>query len=254
MYEFTHMDALVSERLTSNDRVVDIYGHCGVSVLSEFLSRGSIERVVVPGTGYIKQVDLHDEDDVKPQNTLSPSVKLDLAVQMAESIVFIHEFPEGKIVHNDIQLSQFLYASDGSIKFNDFNRAEPMLWDEDKQDFCRYRNGMGNGAYRSPEEYFDKPLAEKIDVYSFGNNVYGLLTGLEPFYEIDEEHAAEAQEKLKKGERPYLDPRYRGRSYEEDVLIDIMDACWAYNPDDRPHMTEVARILRSAQQSAREKQ
>ena len=30
----------------------------------------------------------------------------------------------------------------------------------------------------------DHPLNEKIDVYSFGNNIYALLTGLWPFYEI----------------------------------------------------------------------
>jgi serine/threonine protein kinase len=186
-----------------------------------FLDEAAWERVVVPGTGYIKQVDLHDEDECQAPVTLYlPSVKLDLGVlQMAESIVFIHESSGGRIVHNDIQLSQFLYAHDGSIKFNDFNRAEPMLWDEDKQEFCRYRNGAWEWSLSDlPKNTSTNPWLRKLMSTVLANNVYGLLTGLEPFYEIDEEHAAEAQEKLKRGERPYVDPRYRGRSYEEDVL------------------------------------
>ena len=38
--------------------------------------------------------------------------------------------------------------------------------------------------WRAPEEYKDAPLTEKIDVWSLGNNLYSLLTGLDPLYEI----------------------------------------------------------------------
>lgn len=41
--------------------------------------------------------------------------------------------------------------------------------------------------YRSPEEMRDDPLDEKIDIYSFGNNIYGILTGLWVFYENDDD-------------------------------------------------------------------
>lgn len=41
--------------------------------------------------------------------------------------------------------------------------------------------------YRAPEEMRDDWLDEKIDVFSFGNNVYGLLTGLWVFYENDDD-------------------------------------------------------------------
>jgi serine/threonine protein kinase len=41
--------------------------------------------------------------------------------------------------------------------------------------------------YRSPEEFANRPLDEKIDVWSFGNNIYGLLTGLWVFYQNDDD-------------------------------------------------------------------
>jgi serine/threonine protein kinase len=52
-----------------------------------------------------------------------------------------------------------------------------MLFDEDNQEYCRYRNNPGMGDWRSPEEYDNKPLDEKIDVWSVGNNMYAILTG-----------------------------------------------------------------------------
>ena len=48
--------------------------------------------------------------------------------------------------------SQFLFAADGRIKLNDFNRAEAMLYDENDETYCRYSNGPGGGDFRSPEE------------------------------------------------------------------------------------------------------
>jgi hypothetical protein len=41
------MDALIMERLTASDRIVDIYGHCAVSVLTEFLPK-ELEGVATP--------------------------------------------------------------------------------------------------------------------------------------------------------------------------------------------------------------
>jgi len=42
--------------------------------------------------------------------------------------------------------------------------------------------------WRSPEEYFDKALTERVDVFSLGNNMYSLLTGLWPFYDENSVH------------------------------------------------------------------
>ena len=38
--------------------------------------------------------------------------------------------------------------------------------------------------WRSPEEYRDGPLTEKIDVWSLGCNMMTILTGLNPHYTI----------------------------------------------------------------------
>jgi serine/threonine protein kinase len=92
----------------------------------------------------------------------------------------------------------------------------------------------------------DKPLNEKIDVWSLGMNMYALLTGVNPFYnDLTEE---EVQQKVADGEKPFVDPRYRSRSFAEGQLIEIMELCWTYDADDRPDVFEIARRLRAAYQ------
>jgi serine/threonine protein kinase len=90
----------------------------------------------------------------------------------------------GIMVHADIQPGQFLTTKDGRLKLNDFNRAQILLYSDEEQAYCRYKNGYGNGNFRAPEEYVNMPINEKVDVWSFGNIVYALLTGLWPFPNI----------------------------------------------------------------------
>jgi hypothetical protein len=74
--------------------------------------------------------------------------------------------------------------------------------------------------------------------------MYALLTGLTPYYNVLTEK--EVQVKINNGEKPFIDPRYRSRSFAEGKLVEIMELCLAFEPDDRPEMFEIARRLREA--------
>jgi hypothetical protein len=145
------MDATVAERLSASPRVFDIYGFCGMTILSEFFPHGDLEQAAVPGgNGYRKSEDLHDDKDVSPQNNLTAIEKLKMGTQMAEGLADLHGYRNGVIVHDDVQLSQFLYTADKSIvKINDFNRAEFMLWDDKLGKYCPYKNGKAHGIVRT---------------------------------------------------------------------------------------------------------
>jgi hypothetical protein len=45
-------------------------------------------------------------------------------------------------------------------------------------------------------------------------------------------------------ELPYIDPRWRTRSYVEGRLVEIMEKCWSYDPDQRIDIFEAVRLLR----------
>jgi hypothetical protein len=167
-YEFVRMDAIVAERLSFSPRTYNIYGFCGIGIMSEYFYHGDIENDVTGGErGDMKSEDLQDEAGLKPQNNLTGIEKLVLSLEMAEAIAELHGYTNGLIVHDDIQLSQFLFNQNRTrLILNDFNRAEFPLFDEKADDYCRYKNGRGGGNWRAPEEYRDDPLLEEIDVWS----------------------------------------------------------------------------------------
>ena len=101
--------------------------------------------------------------------------------------------------------------------------------------------------YRAPEEFLGEPIDEQIDVYSMGNNIYCLLTGLWPFYE--DQHYSAVQAKVLQQERPFIDPRYRTRSFIERRLIEVMEAMWAHDPAQRPTIFAVVQHLRQTKAS-----
>ena len=137
-------DAVVMERLTSSPRIIDIYGHCATSTMVEAMRR-ELEEYVVPGDGMAEQKDLDEYDDVHPMNNYNIEEKLDIALQMAESLADLHGYKGGVIVHDDVQLCQWLEAWNGRLKLGDFNRAEIMEWNEKNKSYCKYSNGHSGG-------------------------------------------------------------------------------------------------------------
>ena len=93
---------------------------------------------------------------------------------MADSLAALHNFEGGVIVHDDVQLSQFLYTSNDKthIKLNDFNRAEFMLWDDEKEEYCRYQNGKGHGSVS------DNYAECEMNPDSFGKGSFRLINSL----------------------------------------------------------------------------
>lgn len=179
-YEFVRMDAIVAERLTASPRIYDIYTMCGLGIVSEFFQHGDMERVVIP------HFHAQTKEGYDNLNDLNPYQKLVAAKQMADGIADLHGYKGGVIVHQDIQPSQFLMNADqDTIKLNDFNRAEFMLYNEKKGEYCKYYEGMGMGTWRSAEEYYDQGLNEKVDIFSLGNNYFGILTGIQTWHELD---------------------------------------------------------------------
>lgn len=76
-----------------------------------------------------------------------------------------------------------------------------------------------------------------------GNNMYTLLTGAMPF---QGEEYGDIQNHVKKGIKPFIDPRYSERSLEEAKLVEIIEKCHQNYPWDRPSIFEVVAFLRDA--------
>jgi serine/threonine protein kinase len=168
------------------------------------------------------------EEDSLP-DLWNPTQKLDMALKMAEALSLLHSHPGGVIVHGDVQFVQYLLDEDGeSVILSDFNRAEPLLFDESTGEYCKYVVGRGGGNVRAPEEYSEELLDEKIDVYSFGPVLYSILTGNEPF--VDDHHIEEHEvwPFVIKGLLPMVPSEIRGHSFAEAAMVAIMYKCFEY--------------------------
>lgn len=240
-------EAIVMEKLSSSPRIVDMYGYCASSIVAEAMPT-DITTQLVPGDkdqydrGRMKQKDLDklQTTDVYPLNNFTAIEKLSLALTMAESLADLHGFEGGVIVHGDYHPDQHLLSAKGQLKLNDFNNGEFLHWNDVDERYCYYSRQFG-GTYKAPEEFSGGYCNQEVDTWSFGNNIYGLLTGLYPMYETYSH--SEVRERFLNHELPYVDPRYRSRSYIEGRLVEIMEKCWAYEPEDRASIFDVVIFL-----------
>lgn len=167
-------EAMILERLTHSPRVLDIYGYCGTSVVVEAMEEDLHTKIII-GEGYISQKKLNKLDDVYPQNNFTASEKLQISLDMAESLADLHGFDGGPIIHADTHIEQWLIAPDRSVKLNDFNNAREPMWNAKEKRYCEKRSTYG-GIWRSPEEFDGYSQDESIDVYAYGNNIYTLVS------------------------------------------------------------------------------
>ena len=176
-------EALIMERLSSSPRIVNIYGHCGTSVVAE-AGDDSVAKAIVPDSGIANRTVLEQLPFIPSFNTYTPIEKLDLALEMSKAIADIHGFAGGIIVHGDIHPVQWLLSRNKrTVQLNDFNNAEILRVKRrptklGNKTFCKADRGTWIGTFRSPEEYLGDRLDEKVDVYSMGNMIYSILTGL----------------------------------------------------------------------------
>jgi hypothetical protein len=144
-YYFVRKDGIIAAQLQPHPLLMDTYGWCQLSLFGELAPRGEITKVVVPRYERCNETYsamIHHGSPLQPMNALNPSHKLEYALQMAESIALLNNFVGGVIVHDDVQLPQWLLVADGNggtrLKLNDFNRMEVMYFDQDNQEYCRY--------------------------------------------------------------------------------------------------------------------
>jgi hypothetical protein len=90
-------EALIMERRTESNLIVDIYGHCGTSITAEAMP-GEVEPIIVPAPedgdfdsydrGHLHQTDLdakqHASHEQSDHHGKSPEIAMLMAESMAE--------------------------------------------------------------------------------------------------------------------------------------------------------------------------
>ncbi|KAJ7585814.1 kinase-like domain-containing protein [Mycena floridula] len=154
---------------------------------------------------------------------------------VADALSYLHSLPS-PILHGDIKSWNVLINDHGRAVLCDFGASEilvpgsPLL------------SGSHPGSLRWMAPEVIKPgqiISLKADVYSFGCLCIEVFTQRRPFDEIINDGAVilEVAVKRRQPQRP--------RSLSDDLLWAMIERCFAYDPSDRPSITEVHSILGS---------
>jgi len=231
-------DAIVMERLTSSPYVVDGYGFCGNTVMTEFLDL-PLDKVV-----------MEDETDRLESSTKGESVttpitsrmRIQWAIDVAKGMQALHEIEGGPIVHADVQAKQFLVSpATGIVKVNDFNRCRFMARNTEDGSPCPFHIPSAPGKMRAPEEYKYSKLDEKLDMYSVANVLYSILTQEKAW---DDYSSSETKSMVKKGTLPTIEVADKTMPKAvREALVELNHRAYALDPKKRISASELASEL-----------
>ncbi|KAJ7651364.1 hypothetical protein FB45DRAFT_859919 [Roridomyces roridus] len=143
-----------------------------------------------------------------------------------------------KVVHGDLKGINVLVASSGRALLADFGLSSVADSKMLLQSTSSVKNG-GSVRWQAPE-LFSVPGSRNSrasDVYAFSCVCYEIFTDTVPFYDLKYDTAVMLQVlQGKRAERPI--------NCIKDGIWNLMEICWAQEPDKRPSAAGIVQILR----------
>lgn len=206
------------------------------------------EKVIV--VEYVPNGTLRDHLDCISNNVLDLAARLDIAIDVAHAVTYLHMYTDHPIIHRDIKSSNILLTENLRAKVADFGFAR-LGADSDSGATHVSTQVKGTAGYLDPEYLRTYQLTEKSDVYSFGVLLVELVTGrrpIEPKKEPKERITTRwAIKKFNDGDAiSTMDPRLErseANNFAVEKVLDLSLQCLAPHRYDRPTMRRCAKIL-----------
>lgn len=158
---------------------------------------------------------------------LAIKVVIQLALDLSRGLSYLHS---KKIVHRDVKTENMLLDTSRKLKIADFGVARVEA--QNPRDMTGETGTLG---YMAPEVLDGKPYNRKCDVYSFGICLWEIYCCDMPYPDLSFADVSSAV--VRQNLRPEI-PRCCPPS-----LASIMRKCWDANPNKRPDMDEVVKLL-----------
>ncbi|KAK3016488.1 hypothetical protein RJ639_007177 [Escallonia herrerae] len=242
----------------------DMYDrHLSKEFRNEILTLSQIEHLnLVRFFGYVEHGDEHiilveyvangtlrEHLDGIREKELEIAERLDIAIDVAHAVTYLHMYTDPPIIHRDIKASNILITDKLRAKVADFGFARIAV--EDPEATHISTQVKGTAGYLDPEYLKTHQLTDRSDVYSFGVLLVELMTGRQPIElkkTIKERVTTQwAMQKLKQGEVVLaMDPRLR-RSPASLLVVEkvlkLARQCLAPSRPSRPSMKNCAEVL-----------
>ncbi|OEL21854.1 Calmodulin-binding receptor-like cytoplasmic kinase 3 [Dichanthelium oligosanthes] len=191
------------------------------------------ERIII--TEYVSNGTLREHLDGQHGLVLGFNQRLEIAIDVAHGLTYLHLYAEKPIIHRDVKASNILLTEGFRAKVADFGFARTGPTEPGQSQI--ETDVRGTAGYVDPEYLRTNHLTIKSDVFSYGILLLEILSGRRPI---------EAFNKYNRGNvRDILDPMLTD-AVNEDILNKIFDVafqCVAPTREDRPPMKEVVERL-----------
>lgn len=196
-----------------------------------------------------------------------------LALDCALGMTYLHNRRPQAVIHRDLKPANLMIGGGqastldqrklivqqvGVVKIADFGLSKSLkLTKEDSKNLTgdampangdttmstSYKLTGETGSYRymAPEVFRHEPYNLKVDVYAFSMICYQLFEGQAPFWMFHPVQAA--REAAINGKRPSWGERNRFGNKVPPKLRQLVEQCWAADPEKRPDFNEVVRRL-----------
>ncbi|XP_073306214.1 protein LYK5-like [Primulina huaijiensis] len=173
--------------------------------------------------------------------------RIRIALDVANGLLYLHNFMKPAYVHNDIRSSNILLDSNLRAKIANFSLARKANSDD------VITRIVGTEAYRAPEHMDTGPIPPRVDVYAFGVVLLELFTGKNAVFVQDgkekllsSEVAAIVESENSEAELTCfieLSLAENGGIVWAIQVVKLSLSCLEQDPENRPSMVEVVSVL-----------
>ncbi|XP_060672355.1 LRR receptor-like serine/threonine-protein kinase IOS1 isoform X2 [Ziziphus jujuba] len=210
--------------------LTSLVGYCNegtkMALIYEYMANGSLESYLYADGS---------------ENVLSWQGRLQVALDAAQGLEYLHSGCKPPIVHRDVKTSNILLARNFQAKLADFGLSKTFPTDSGTHVSTAI---AGTPGYLDPEYYKTNRLNEKSDVYSFGVVLLQIITS-QPAISRSEERTHISQwvsDMAADGDiRSVVEPQLQGDFEVNSVwkAVEIAMACVSPTSSQRPNMNQV---------------
>jgi len=177
----------------------------------------------------LMQIDLYNYLH-KQENDIPLKKKIRWANDITNGMVYLHSFFP-PIIHRDLKSLNILLDENSNAKVADLGLARHYS--------RNMTDSLGTAAWLAPEVFEGGEYTTAADVYSFGIILWEIFTREEPFSQF--KFSVEIGKQVVNGLRPPIPKSC------PPVWKDLMELCWAQEPESRPTFKQVLHYIQSNQ-------
>ncbi|KAF4378353.1 hypothetical protein G4B88_025846 [Cannabis sativa] len=165
----------LSTEFSSEVQLLAKIDHRNLVKLLGYVDQGN-ERLII--TEYVPNGTLREHLDGQRGRILDFNQRLEIAIDVAHGLTYLHLYAEKQIIHRDVKSSNILLTESMRAKVADFGFAKLGPMESDETHIST--KVKGTVGYLDPEYMKTYQLTAKSDVYSFGILLIEIMTGRRP--------------------------------------------------------------------------